>query len=176
MGFKAPGASTRVLRDIRKDMGGEHPMRRLLQGDVGSGKTAVAACAALMALESGFSVALMAPTEILAEQHFQNFTRWFEPLGVPVELQTAENKTIDEQQPTFNIQRPTSRGASAGTHAPRTTHQRLFIGTHALLGAGFNIANLGLVIIDEQHKFGVAQREQLVRKGRYPHLLVTTAT
>ena len=80
LGFKLTGAQTKVLREIRADMGGAHPMRRLLQGDVGSGKTAVAACTALMALESGFNVALMAPTEILAEQHFQNFrnglNRW----------------------------------------------------------------------------------------------------
>ena len=77
LGFKLTGAQTRVLREIRADMGGAHPMRRCLQGDVGSGKTAVAACTALMALESGFNVALMAPTEILAEQHFRNFTHWF---------------------------------------------------------------------------------------------------
>ena len=82
LGFKLTGAQTKVLREIRADMGGAHPMRRLLQGDVGSGKTVVAACTALMALESGFNVALMAPTEILAEQHFRNFQKWFEPLGV----------------------------------------------------------------------------------------------
>ena len=95
LGFKLTDAQTKVLREIRKDMGGSsaHPMRRLLQGDVGSGKTAVAACTALMALESGFNVALMAPTEILAEQHFANFQRWFEPLGVKVELQTGNRKT-----------------------------------------------------------------------------------
>src|SRR6185369_11023142 len=93
LGFKLTAAQTRVLREIRKDMGGAHPMRRLLQGDVGSGKTAVAACTALMALESSFSVALMAPTEILAEQHYHNFQKWFEPLGVNVELETANRKT-----------------------------------------------------------------------------------
>ena len=86
LGFALTGAQTRVLRELRHDMGGAHPMRRLLQGDVGSGKTAVAACCALMALESNFNVALMAPTEILAEQHFQTFKRWFEPLGVEVQL------------------------------------------------------------------------------------------
>ena len=80
--FKLTNAQTRVLREIRQDMGGVVPMRRLLQGDVGSGKTAVAACSALMALECGYNVALMAPTEILAEQHFQNFTRWLHPLGL----------------------------------------------------------------------------------------------
>src|SRR5215469_10714889 len=93
LGFKLTEAQTRVLREIRADLRGAHPMRRLLQGDVGSGKTAVAACSALMAIESGFNVALMAPTEILAEQHYRNFQKWFEPLGVKVELQTGSNKT-----------------------------------------------------------------------------------
>ncbi|MGA2180420.1 MAG: ATP-dependent DNA helicase RecG [Verrucomicrobiota bacterium] len=172
LGFKLTGAQTKVLREIRKDMGGAHPMRRLLQGDVGSGKTAVAACTALMALESGFNVALMAPTEILAGQHFQNFEKWFGPLGVKVELQTGNRKTSNIQHPTSNI--PRSAGDNAGSRI--THHASLFIGTHALLTSGFDLPKLGLVIIDEQHKFGVAQREQLVRKGRYPHLLVMTAT
>ena len=93
LGFRLTGAQARVLREIRADLGGLHPMRRLLQGDVGSGKTAVAACTALMALESGFNVALMAPTEILAEQHFRNFSKWFAPLGVKVEMQTGSRKS-----------------------------------------------------------------------------------
>jgi ATP-dependent DNA helicase RecG len=156
LGFKLTEAQTRVLREIRTDLSGPHPMRRLLQGDVGSGKTAVAACAALMALESGFNVALMAPTEILAEQHFQNFSRWFSPLGIAVRLQTGRSNGIETEP----------AGASVCLH----------IGTHALLTSGFALPKLGLVVIDEQHKFGVSQREQLVRKGRYPHLLVMTAT
>ena len=155
LGFKLTESQTKVLREIRHDMGGVHPMRRLLQGDVGSGKTAVAACSALMALESGFNVVLMAPTEILAEQHFRNFSKWFEPLDVKVELQTGSRKIVQ---------------------SPKSKVQSLFIGTHALIESGFAIENLGLVVIDEQHKFGVAQREQLVRKGNYPHLLVMTAT
>jgi len=172
LGFKLTDAQTRVLREIRADLRGAHPMRRLLQGDVGSGKTAVAACAALMTLESGFNVALMAPTEILAEQHFRNFSRWLEPLGVSVEMQTGNRKTSNIEHRTSNIER-----MAALHHAPRITHHAtLFIGTHALLTAGFDLPNLGLVIIDEQHKFGVVQRERLVRKGRYPHLLVMTAT
>ena len=130
-------------------------MRRLLQGDVGSGKTVVAACVALMAIESGFSVALMAPTEILAEQHFETFYRWLRPLAVQVTLLT-------------------------GTHKPAPVDQdhaaNLIIGTHALIESAFNPDKLGLVIIDEQHKFGVVQREKLLRKGQYPHLLVMTAT
>ncbi len=154
LGFKLTAAQTQVLKEVRADMGGAFPMRRLLQGDVGSGKTAVAACSALMALESGFNVALMAPTEILAEQHFRNFFKWFAPLGVKVELQTGSKKS-----PSL---------------APNAS--RLIIGTHALLTSGFELPKLGLVIVDEQHKFGVAQRETLVRKGNYPHLLVMTAT
>ncbi|MEY2465666.1 MAG: ATP-dependent helicase RecG [Verrucomicrobiota bacterium] len=172
LGFKLTDAQTKVLREIRNDLRGEHPMRRLLQGDVGSGKTAVAACSALMALESGFNVALMAPTEILAEQHYRNFKKWFEPLGIKVELQTGNWKTSNTQHPTSNLQRE-----ERANHLSRNAkHETLFIGTHALLTQQFELPNLGLVIIDEQHKFGVAQREQLVRKGRYPHLLVMTAT
>jgi len=158
LGFKLTTAQANVLKEIRADMGGVHPMRRLLQGDVGSGKTAVAACAALMALESGFNAALMAPTEILAEQHFRNFSRWLEPLNISVQLQTGSRKTSDP---------------SPITHRSSPI---LFVGTHALLTGGFDLPKLGLVIIDEQHKFGVAQRETLVRKGNYPHLLVMTAT
>ncbi len=157
LGFNLTESQTQVLRTIRRDMAGLRPMRRLLQGDVGSGKTVVAACTALMALESETSAALMAPTEILAEQHGHNFRRWFEPLGIAIEVLTGSREQL-------------SLGAfKAGT--PRFT-----IGTHALLEDRFTPERLGLVIIDEQHKFGVAQREQLVRKGAYPHLLVMTAT
>ncbi len=167
LGFKLTSAQTNVLKEIRADMGGAHPMRRLLQGDVGSGKTAVAACSALMAIESGFNIALMAPTEILAEQHFRNFTKWFGPLGIKVELQTGSRKSGEWQL--TSDQR--GKNSSLITH-----HSSLTVGTHALLTGGFNLPKLGLVIIDEQHKFGVAQRETLVRKGNYPHLLVMTAT
>jgi ATP-dependent DNA helicase RecG len=177
LGFKLTGAQTAVLREIRADMTGPHPMRRLLQGDVGSGKTAVAACTALMSLESGFNAALMAPTEILAEQHFRNFSRWFEPLGIKVRLQTGSRKEMatEVQGSRFKV----SPGSDAREKKPSTSNLQpstLFIGTHALLTGGFDLPRLGLVIIDEQHKFGVAQREQLVRKGSYPHLLVMTAT
>src|SRR5206468_8790105 len=93
LGFALTAAQTAVLREIRRDLSGAQPMRRLLQGDVGAGKTVVSACAGLMALESGFDVALMAPTEILAEQHFGTFSRWFRPLGVEVLLRTGNRKT-----------------------------------------------------------------------------------
>jgi ATP-dependent DNA helicase RecG len=169
LGFKLTAAQTNVLKEIRADMGGAHPMRRLLQGDVGSGKTAVAACSALMALESGFNVALMAPTEILAEQHFRNFTKWFAPLGVKVELQTGSRKSGEDGRWKMEDGK---RGRPAILHSQSS----IFVGTHALFTAGFDLPKLGLVIIDEQHKFGVAQRETLVRKGNYPHLLVMTAT
>jgi ATP-dependent DNA helicase RecG len=162
LGFRLTDAQTKVLREIRHDMGGAHPMRRLLQGDVGSGKTVVAACTALMALESRFNVALMAPTEILAEQHFLQFQKWFGSIGVTVELLTGATKTWSKDQPSLESAQPASA--------------TLFIGTHALLEESFAPDRLGLVIIDEQHKFGVAQREKFLRKGIYPHLLVMTAT
>jgi ATP-dependent DNA helicase RecG len=162
LGFRLTDSQTKVLRELRADMSGAHPMRRLLQGDVGSGKTVVAACCALMALESSFNVALMAPTEILAEQHFANFCSWFESLSVGVQLRTGTHKTSVNHSPERNRE-----------DAARNT---LFIGTHALIQSGFQPEKLGLVIIDEQHRFGVAQREELVRKGNYPHLLVMTAT
>lgn len=158
--FKLTEAQTRVLRELRSDMSGPHPMRRLLQGDVGSGKTVVAACVALMAIESGYNVAIMAPTEILAEQHAQNFTKWFGPLGVRVVLLTGSYKP----------------GMDSENGQTRNAAPNLYVGTHALIEPAFAPDNLGLVIIDEQHKFGVAQREKLVRKGSYPHLLVMTAT
>lgn len=167
LGFKLTSAQTSVLREIRTDLRATHPMRRLLQGDVGSGKTVVAGCAALMALESGFNVALMVPTEILAEQHLRNFSKWFEPLGINVELQTGSRKT----SPIEN-----SRKLQPDTSHLKPGASKLVIGTHALITESFEIPNLGLVMVDEQHRFGVAQREQLVRKGRYPHLLVMTAT
>lgn len=150
--FRLTPSQTHVLREIRSDLGASVPMRRLLQGDVGAGKTLVAACAALMAIESGHSVLLMAPTEILAEQLWANFNRWFEPLGLGVALRTG-----------------TQRKSSS---LPTT----LVVGTHALIERSAEFDNIGLVIIDEQHKFGVGQREALVRKGSYPHLLVMTAT
>jgi ATP-dependent DNA helicase RecG len=169
LAFQLTRAQTGVLREIRADMRGAHPMRRLLQGDVGSGKTVVAGCTALMALESGYNVALMAPTEILAEQHFRNFQKWFEPLEIRVQLQTGSSKTAEGRESRVESQ---SRLRSTLDLRPST----LFIGTHALLTGDFVLPKLGLVIIDEQHKFGVVQREQLLRKGNYPHLLVMTAT
>ena len=158
LGFTLTEAQTKVLREIRQDMGAEFPMRRLLQGDVGSGKTVVAACCALMALESGYDAALMAPTEILAAQHHRILASWLEPLGVRVHLLTG-NHRIDSASSNF-----------------KSPNSNLTVGTHALLHGSFSPDRLGLVIIDEQHKFGVSQREALLRKGHHPHLLVMTAT
>ena len=175
LGFTLTDAQTKVLREIRRDLGGPQPMRRLLQGDVGAGKTIVAACAALMTLESGYNAALMAPTEVLAEQHMGTFRRWFGPLNIQVELRTGGRKKSHLQLPTSNAE---GNGLSQfpSRNQPPATRNTLFIGTHALIESAFTPENLGLVIIDEQHKFGVAQREKLLRKGRYPHLLVMTAT
>jgi len=163
LGFAFTGAQQRAWDDIAADMAGPHPMRRLLQGDVGCGKTAVAACAALRALESGFSVVVLAPTEILAEQHYRVFGRWLEPFGIPLHLHTGAKKTMATlDQPELDM---------GDSRFPP-----LVIGTHALVEESFALENIGLAIIDEQHKFGVEQRKKLVRKGRYPHVLVMTAT
>jgi ATP-dependent DNA helicase RecG len=161
LGFQLTESQTDVLREIRTDMRSIVPMRRLLQGDVGAGKTVVAASAILMAIESGRSAVMMAPTEILATQHYENFRKWFGALGIQVNLHTGSRK-LQEENDLWS--------------APKNTTGSLTIGTHALFQTKFNVENLGLVVIDEQHKFGVTQREALVRKGNYPHLLVMTAT
>ena len=165
LGFTLTGAQQRAWGDVARDMAGSFPMRRLLQGDVGSGKTAVAACAALRAIESGFSAVVLAPTEILAEQHYRVFGNWFSPLGITVHLHTGSKKTLGEIDP---AQRELGMGDEA--------LPPVVVGTHALVEEGFALENIGLAIIDEQHKFGVEQRKKLVKKGRYPHVLVMTAT
>lgn len=157
IGFQLTEAQRTVTMEIEADLAGQHPMRRLLQGDVGSGKTVVAGLTILRALESGFNALLMAPTEILAEQHHHNFTRWLKHLPVRVRLHTGSHKETDA--PLF-----------------ASNERTLAIGTHALFQSSFVLNDLGLVVIDEQHKFGVSQRDQLLRKGKFPHLLVLTAT
>jgi ATP-dependent DNA helicase RecG len=164
LGFEPTGAQDRVIEEIRKDLGSDRPMTRLLQGDVGAGKTLVAAAAALYVIEAGFDVALMAPTQILAEQHFQTFQDWFEPLGIEVRLQTG-NRDTSGSLPLFEMNSDTGH---LGT---------MTIGTHALIHRDDGFENgLGLAIIDEQHKFGVGQRQALVNRGDRPDLLVMTAT
>jgi len=163
--FKLTGAQLRVLAEIGADLARSRPMRRLVQGDVGSGKTVVAALAACAALEAGRQVALMAPTELLAEQHQRNLAHWFEPLGIPVVALTGSQKGAARRQALADV----ASGAA-----------RVVIGTHALFQEGVEFDRLGLIIIDEQHRFGVHQRLALSEKGRaghlHPHQLVMTAT
>ncbi len=154
--FDLTDAQKRCVKEIINDMRAETPMNRMLQGDVGSGKTFVALCAALLAIDSGAQVALMAPTQILAEQHFLTFKKWLDPLEIRVGLMTSDR--VEE-------------GDSSWSSKPQ-----LLIGTHALLYGKGVFDDLGLVIIDEQHKFGVEQRGQLVKKGVMPDVLVMTAT
>ncbi len=165
LGFDLTGAQQRAWIDISQDLAGPFPMRRLLQGDVGSGKTVVAACAAVRAVESGFSVVFLAPTEILADQHYRVLSKWFEPLGIKVHLHTGSKKTLnDNDAKQFELE------------VIKETLPPVVVGTHAIVEDKFSLENIGLAIIDEQHKFGVEQRKKLVRKGSYPHVLVMTAT
>lgn len=159
--FKLTNAQLRAFSEIVADLAKEHPMHRLVQGDVGSGKTLVALMAALVAIENSFQAAIMVPTEILAEQHCRNAMKFLEPLGVTVGLLTGSMKASERNQ----------------THELlRTGMIQLVVGTHALIQDAVEFRQLGLAIIDEQHRFGVHQRNQLKRKGISPHFLVMTAT
>ncbi len=148
--FALTAAQQRVLDEIRADLRQPYPMQRLLQGDVGSGKTVVAALAAAQAIDSGYQAVLMAPTEILAEQHFHKIAAWLEPLGVPVAWLTGSLKKKEKQEALADIE---------------SGHARLVIGTHALIQEGVQFEALGLVVVDEQHRFGVGQRLALRNKG-----------
>ncbi len=164
LAFEMTGAQKRVSREIVQDLKSNKPMLRLVQGDVGAGKTLVAGVAACHALEEGWQVALMAPTEILAEQHYLNFKRWFEPLGLNVAWLSGKQK---------------GKARAAAEQVIRDGSAHLVIGTHALFQENVEFAKLGLVIIDEQHRFGVDQRLALRNKGldgMSPHQLVMTAT
>ncbi len=159
--FTLTNAQQRVMGEIRQDLASGYPMNRLVQGDVGSGKTIVGLLAMYMAISSGYQSALMAPTEILAQQHFFNITSLLSQEDIRVALLTGSMKAKEK----------------------REMHQRiadgevdLVIGTHALIQEGVNFHNLGLTVIDEQHRFGVLQRGELISKGRTPHVLVMTAT
>ena len=162
--FALTGAQRRVGDEVARDLAQARPMLRLVQGDVGSGKTVVAALAALAAVECGRQVALMAPTELLAEQHLRNFRHWLEPLGVDVQWLAGKVQGKTRQRALARV----AEGAP------------VVIGTHALMQEGVRFADLGLVIVDEQHRFGVHQRLALRDKGqdggRVPHQLVLTAT
>ncbi|CAM4089321.1 ATP-dependent DNA helicase RecG [Vibrio neonatus] len=163
--FSPTKAQARVVNEIEGDLLKPHPMMRLVQGDVGSGKTLVAALAAVTAIEQGYQVAMMAPTELLAEQHAINFTAWFEQLGIKVGWLAGK---------------VTGKAKQAQLDAIASGEAQMVIGTHALFQEQVKFHNLSLVIIDEQHRFGVHQRLELREKGAvagyYPHQLIMTAT
>ncbi len=163
--FALTGAQRRVVDEILVDLGRPHPMQRLVQGDVGSGKTVVAAAAVLAAVEAGHQAAVMAPTELLAEQHHRNFSTWLAPLGVAV---------------TGLAGKLNSKSRAAALAGLADGKVRVAVGTHALFQQDVAFQGLGLVVIDEQHRFGVHQRLALWEKGQnhhgYPHQLIMTAT
>ncbi|MBE9561572.1 MAG: ATP-dependent DNA helicase RecG [Proteobacteria bacterium] len=165
LSFQLTNAQQRVIAEINVDLSSTNPMQRLLQGDVGSGKTIVAAISALQAIESGYQVAIMAPTELLSEQHTRTFGQWLEPLGIEFTWLTSSLTKKKRGQVLATI----SSGQAA-----------LIIGTHALFQKDVEFSKLGLVIVDEQHRFGVHQRLALRNKGNqdgiYPHQLIMTAT
>ena len=161
LGFSLTGAQKKVLREIYDDMAAKYQMNRLLQGDVGSGKTIVAVLAMLGAVESGYQAAIMAPTEILAEQHYFSVSELLQPIGIPVKLLTGSVKGRGRKEAFADVE--------SGT-CP------VVIGTHALIEKKVKFAKLGFVVIDEQHRFGVMQRATLQSKGRNPDILVMTAT
>jgi ATP-dependent DNA helicase RecG len=159
--YQLTDAQARVVSEISNDLSQSKPMMRLLQGDVGSGKTIVAALSMLQAVGSGFQAALMAPTELLAEQHLANFKTWMEPLGIEVAFLSSK-LTPKAKQDTYQ--------------AIQSGRARIVIGTHALVQESVQFQSLGLVIIDEQHRFGVDQRLALAQKGEAAHQLIMTAT
>jgi len=159
--FKMTGAQQRVVQEILNDLQLPTPMNRLVQGDVGSGKTVVAVVGILAAIQAGYQAALMAPTEVLAEQHYRKLVEWFNLLHIPVELLTGSTKTAKRRQ----------------IHSELMTGELpILVGTHALIEDPVKFRNLGLVAIDEQHRFGVQQRARLQQKGENPHVLTLTAT
>ena len=162
--FPLTGAQKRVIKEIREDMKSGHQMNRLLQGDVGSGKTMVAVLTALLAIGNGYQACIMAPTEVLAQQHYKNIQKFLAPTGVKAALLTGSSKTAERRE--------IHAGLADGSIG-------IIVGTHALIEDNVVFRNLGLAIIDEQHRFGVEQRSKLWRKssaGAPPHVLVMTAT
>ncbi len=159
--FELTNAQKKAVMEILSDLNSEKPMQRLLQGDVGSGKTVVACIMLLSAIENGFQGALMAPTEILAQQHYANFSKWLAPYGINVGLFTGSNKSKLRKQIETDL-------LNGQIHVA--------IGTHALVQEGIAFQNLGAIVIDEQHRFGVKQRSKLRAKGEMPQMLTMTAT
>ena len=182
--FTPTDAQTRCVEEIRTDLDAPVPMGRLLQGDVGSGKTLVAAAAIMLCVEAGYQAAVMAPTQILAEQHYLTMRAWFAPLGITVGLRTGSKKKVAaESVPACDgdivyDEEPVMWQKGKKKKKPKIveTPPDVIIGTHALLFGKAPIKNLGLVVIDEQHKFGVAQRAKLAASGDAPDVLVMTAT
>ncbi|OGP62620.1 MAG: ATP-dependent DNA helicase RecG [Deltaproteobacteria bacterium RBG_13_47_9] len=159
--FQLTSSQKRVLAEIKEDMEKPHPMNRLIQGDVGSGKTMVALLACLYGVECGYQAAIMVPTEVLAEQHYLNLHQWVEPLGVRVALLTSSIRSSEKE----DLYRQIRQGDI-----------QMVIGTHAVIQEAVQFHRLGVAIIDEQHKFGVVQRGLLKKKGAEPDILVMTAT
>ena len=159
--FQLTGAQERVVNEILQDLEKATPMNRLVQGDVGAGKTIVAVIALLASMQCGFQGALMAPTEVLAEQHYRKLVDWLNPLCLCVELLTGSTRAAKRREILEHL---------------ATGQLHLVVGTHALIQPGVNFQKLGLVVIDEQHRFGVEQRAKLQEKGQNPHLLSMTAT
>jgi ATP-dependent DNA helicase RecG len=151
--FTLTPSQNQVIREILNDLGKPNPMNRLLEGDVGSGKTVVAAIAAYVAYLNGFRTVIMAPTQILANQHYQTFTSLFKSLGIEIGLITSGSKAKTEK-----------------------SELKIIVGTHALLATGLDFQDIGLVVIDEQHRFGVSQRSLAAKLGKSPHILTMTAT
>ena len=159
--FHLTGAQKRAVKDAVKDMAGSSPMNRLIQGDVGSGKTAVAAAVCWTAAKEGMQAAFMAPTEILARQHYQSLRQILEPMGIPLVLLTGSCTPSQKREIYDKLE---------------SGEAKLAIGTHALISEKVRFQNLGLVVTDEQHRFGVGQRAALVQKGNIPHVLLMSAT
>ncbi|MBQ7287161.1 MAG: ATP-dependent DNA helicase RecG [Candidatus Gastranaerophilales bacterium] len=159
--FELTNAQKTALDEILKDLNSTNPMQRLLQGDVGSGKTVVACIALLCAIENGYQGAIMAPTEILAIQHYKNFASWLLPLGLSVGLFVGKNSAKVRKESNLNL---------------KNGQIHVAVGTHALIQEGVEFNNLGVVVIDEQHRFGVKQRNALLNKGKMPQMLNMTAT
>lgn len=165
LAFEPTGSQRTVIREIIANMKNSTPMLRMVQGDVGCGKTLVAAAASAWVVDSGYQVAIMAPTELLAEQHLTSFTQWFQPLGIKVALLTSRLPVASQRKARAEI---------------RTDAAKIVVGTHALFQESVEFKSLGLIVIDEQHRFGVGQRHALREKGideqQVPHQLIMTAT
>ena len=159
--FELTNGQNKALKEIINDLNSTSPMQRLLQGDVGSGKTVVACIALLCAIENGYQGVIMAPTEILATQHFRNFSQWLIPLGLSVGLFVGKNSAKAKKEALANL---------------KNGQIHVAVGTHALIQEGVEFNNLGVVVVDEQHRFGVKQRNALLNKGKMPQMLNMTAT